>query len=56
MLLITLLSLLLILGTVTLLVMIHKTRGEDVQPPDVIPYVETPGDLADQIMESRWED
>ena len=40
----------------TLMIMISRTNGATVQPPDVIPYVETPGDLSSQLLDSRWED
>lgn len=53
---ITLLVLILLAGLIALGVMISKTNGDASQPSDVIPYVETPGDLATELMESRWED
>ena len=49
------LSLLLVAGVTTLVILISKTKGAEVQPPDVIPYVDTPGDLTDRLFDSRWE-
>ncbi len=50
-----LLSLLLITGVTALVLMIKRTNGASDQPYDVIPYVQTPGDLTDQLLDSRWE-
>lgn len=49
------LFLLLITGITALALMIKRTNGASDQPYDVVPYVQTPGDLVDQLLDSRWE-